>query len=375
MSHYTVMVCLPGDTEKVDEALARVLAPYDENMTVEPRRDYEEGGPEDHWFVSSIRRNAEHHRSGTGLKPYEPDGFFSYSSSASKKTHDEQRAEFAEWAALEPSLDSPVSWPVVAKLVNEKYEYTERDEDGDLNREMLHVDEDGRAYTWTTYNPDSKWDYWRIGGRWRNYFISTVQVKTGPDWEDGKALIRSSKGWDSPEGGDMTPDGFIRCDGGPKRLLNFEAMRARAGAEADERYGRYEQLVAQHGTAQPWSHFYGLVEVGDLDMDTARAQYRGQPLIMAHNALPYEDQLTGMGCLVDEFFLPCKEYVLAARNGAVPCYATVTLSGEWTAPGRMGWWGVSSDERGEREAYHVAMNKYLDELKPDTVLVVVDCHI
>lgn len=363
MTHYTVMVCLPGTVTDIDAAISLAMAPYDENMTVEPRRDYEEGTPEDHWFVSSIRRNAEHLREGTGVKPYDPDGFFSYSSDRSKKTPDEQRAEFAEWAALEAQLDNPVTWPTVAKLHNERYDHQERDEDGDLNREMLHVDEDGRAYTWTTYNPDSKWDYWRIGGRWSGYFIAKVMA---PE------LLQPEQHWDGPRVAEL---GRTNCDGGPKRLLDFEAKREAAGIEADERYSRYEKLVSEHGTAKPWSHFYGLVEVKALDWDAARAQYGEQPLIFAHRQLPYEEQLTGMGCIVDEFFLPRVEYILAARAGAMPAYATLTLSGEWAAPGRMGWWGASSDERGDREAYHVAMNKYLDELKPDTLLVVLDAHI
>jgi hypothetical protein len=367
MSHYTVMVCLPGTVTDLDAALSLAMAPYDENMTVEPRKDYEEGGPEDYWFVSSIRRNAEHLRDGTGLKRYEPNGFFSYSSEASKKTHDEQRAEFAEWAALEPLLDNPVTWPTVAKMHNEKYDHTERTEDGDLDRETLHVDEDGRAYTWTTYNPDSKWDYWRIGGRWGGYFIHKPDAGR---WD----LVRGERGWDSPDG--SRHPGYPTCDGGAREVLDFEAMREQAGIEADERYSKYEKLVSEHGTAKPWSHFYGLAEAKALGWDEARKQYGEQPLILAHRQLPYEEQLTGMGrCIVDEFFLLRVEYILAARAGAVPAYATVTLSGEWAAPGRMGWWGASSDERGDREAYHVAMNKYLDELKPDTVLVVLDCHI
>lgn len=374
MSHYTVMVCLPGTVTDIDAAISLAMAPYDENMTVEPRRDYEEGGPEDHWFVSSIRRNAEHLREGTGVKPYDPDGFFSYSSDRSKKTPDEQRAEFAEWAALEPQLDNPVTWPTVAKLHNERYDHEERDEDGDLNREMLHVDDDGRAYTWTTYNPESKWDWYQIGGRWSEYFIASAVVMSEATDVDYNRLVFGERAYGLPKDFQRHP-GRVGCDGGPKFLLDFEALREKAGVEADERYSRYEKLVSEHGTAKPWSHFYGLAEVTALDWEAARAQYGEQPLIFAHRQLPYEEQLTGMGCIVDEFFLPRVEYILAARAGAVPAYATLTLSGEWAAPGRMGWWGASSDERGDREAYHVAMNKYLDELKPDTLLVVLDAHI
>jgi hypothetical protein len=36
---------------------------------------------------------------------------------------------------------------------------------------------------------------------------------------------------------------------------------------------------------------------------------------------------------------------------------------------------MSSDGPGEREGYQIAVSKYLQELHPDTWLVVIDCHI
>ncbi|MFI5496617.1 hypothetical protein [Actinoplanes sp. NPDC051859] len=40
----------------------------------------------------------------------------------------------------------------------------------------------------------------------------------------------------------------------------------------------------------------------------------------------------------------------------------------------MGWFGLSSDGTGERDAYHAEVNSYLDRLHDDDTIVVLDCH-
>lgn len=58
MSHFPVLVCLPGDTspEKLEEVLGDVMEPWNEHREVEPYRSFEEGSPDDFWWVSSVRR-------------------------------------------------------------------------------------------------------------------------------------------------------------------------------------------------------------------------------------------------------------------------------------------------------------------------------
>jgi hypothetical protein len=531
MSHFSVLVCVPGDTDlsQLEDVMADILAPYDEGRRVEPYRDYEEGSPEDYWWVSSVRRGAEHHRDGTGLKPHNPNMIGSFSTAETRRTPDEQRAEFAEDARWAERLGMHPDWETVVRLYNEKYhpgnELAAAGDTGDSER--LHYEpESGRAYTWSTYNPEtygmvccpggegrkedqptwdevlrvlrgneasggvspgeanprqavrvlqdlhagtqsstnagaaqamapstdlrnhargvrpalvgtgrsvrdlsggaagstvagtgpgddsrggplssdgrgegpvvcpvqqhswdgqgrhilancgnplphephqrasgllggSKWDYWRIGGRWGGYFPVKVE---------GPGLVYGANSWDSPK---ETPDG-PRCDGGPIRLLDFEAMREDAATKAHDRYDRWEKVCADTPPAKSWSHFIGLVEVKEIDINTARRQYHEQPRIVAAKKADL-DQWDG--CVVDEFLSDRDEYVAAARRAAVPGYALVTLDREWVAPGRMGWFGMSSDEPGERGGYHIAVNTYLDQLDPGTLLVAVDCHI
>ena len=379
MSHFSVIVCLPGDTDltKLEETLSDVMEPWDESRDVEPYRSYEDGAAEEHWWVEAVRDGAAHHHAGTldecdrkSVRYGQPE-----------KTDAELRAEYADDARWAEQLgDAPTTWERVAAAYNEKWGYGSAlatagdDSDSDT---LFHDPESGRAYRMSTYNPESKWDYWSIGGRWSGYFI----VKDEPYFELDKAgnpkriLVVGDQAWDSPK--ESRHPGRNVCDGGPISKLDLDAMRDVEATQALDRYDRYEALVAQHGPAKAWSHFTGLVDVGELTIDEARRQYRDQPLIAAVNALNRTDQwLVGWGtCPVEEFLPPREEYAAEARRGAVPGYALVTLGREWVAPGRMGWFGMSSDGPGERSGYHHAVNTYLDQLDPATVLVVLDCHI
>lgn len=380
MSHFTVTVCLPEqrDTEKVEERLHDILAPWDENVSVAPHKNFEDGGAEDYWWVRAVRRGAEHHRNGTGVKPHYPDdphGFKHYGSS--KYPEDVQRAEFADDAQWAEKLGEHPTWETVVRLYNEKYHpdnalairgQVESDEPDD----RLHFDEEaGRAYTWSIYNPESKWDWWVIGGRWRN----SLHAKPGVQ---ASALILSDPHYTerylkpSDEVQKWADNKGLRCDGGPKGLLDFESMRAEAEVKAHCEFDRWLRVTEGTPHAHPWSHFYGLFQLGELTIDGAREKYRAQSRVQALDA---DEDLRWRDNAIEEFGLGREEYVATARRDAVPGYALITLDRQWMAPGRMGWFGASSDGPGEREAYKVMANKYLDELADDILIVQIDCHI
>lgn len=64
------------------------------------------------------------------------------------------------------------------------------------------VDDQG-LYYWTTYNPDSKWDWWSIGGRWDGVWTDDEESGLGnvlrvsdlpPRWET-YAIVDKAGGW------------------------------------------------------------------------------------------------------------------------------------------------------------------------------------
>lgn len=376
MSHFTVMVCLDkgvdlsrdekGDRPALTFALDQVLHRFDENRSVESYRVPFDGGIDDFYWVRRAREDRDHYVHGTGLKDYKR-GFRGWSNTVSGKTHDEQRAEQLEWKQWADLLDNirehtgQLTWMDVIS----NYEVWRKRQPYPENEEEYFVDEEtGRPYQLSNYNPQSKWDWWTIGGRWAGKF----HVKEPFEMED---VLFADKGhWSAPSYDDW--DG--RIDGGRIKYVDLERSRVEAGEKALARHRKYHAIREEHGEGyRPWSHFTGRVEAEEITIEEARIAYREQPLKKALNEV--EEFRFWWGDLDDEMGIDEDEYVATARNGAVTCYSMVTKAGVWMEPGKMGWFGVSSDTPQSREAYNVEANTYLNSLDPDDVIVVIDCHI
>lgn len=369
MSHFSVLICLPASTplDKLEDEIGRRMERWNENRDVEPYRDYEEGGPEDYWWVGAMRNGAQKHRDSAPSQVRYDEMFKWWSLGGSRHfTTEAEAREFertdrerdAHWAE---QLGEHPTWETVAKLYNECYGHgKELATEGDASdSETLHYDpESGRAYTMSTRNPESMWDYWRIGGRWGDYFLAK---------SFGPGLITGKRGWDSPE-----PKLGVRADGGPKRLLDFDGMRDEAEAQANDLFDKWDAVCNGTPAAQSWQDIASLAKLGEITWDEARRRYNSQPRIEAAKRV----RLGDWDCPVERFMSGRDEFVAEQRRAAVPGYALVTLDEEWVAPGRMGWFGMSSDAPGERSGYRSAVNAYLnDKVADDDFLVVLDCHI
>lgn len=396
MTHFTVTVCVPDDdeleTKGIEERVAEILAPYDEKRDdIEPWKHFEDCSPSEFWWPRSIMRVAKYHHDGTvserevrrvaeanmpitqryGRTRREPN------ETELRDAEVQVRAENTENAKWAERLGDNPTWETVVDLYNEKYHPDNAlaipgsVAPGEIDTERMHYDEEtGRAYTWSRSNPKGYWDWYVIGGRWQGRLIATL------DANPRLLVFGSGSESDGDDGAPrMTKDGALRCDGGPRTMLDFDAMRDRDATAAAERYDNYLALVENYGTAKGWSHFRALVEATEITWDEARRQYRQQDLIVAHDAIPYENQIVGLvGCIVDEFLTDRDTYIQNARDAAVPGYAMIDLDGRWQAPGKMGWFGVSSEPDGERDAYQTLASRYLDELPANSWVVQVDCH-
>lgn len=377
MSHYSVLVALPPDTEvaDLDEVLTEVMAPWEEDLRVAPWKDYEQGNPADFWWVKSVRGNAASH---VRLREVGPEAFVTERLADARMSRAgteryvaglaetvQEWAEDVRWA--ERLGPDPLTWERVVALYNEHYGHDTAlvrvDDDSD-SETMYYDPEEERAYTWTTRNPDAKWDYWRIGGRWgQGYFIAREAVA---------GQLTAERGWDSPPARTAVVD-RLRVDGGPRGSLDFEAMRDEAARERLVEYDRWQEIVAEHGAPPAWADLISLVNLGELHIDDARKRYQTHPAIEAARGAELTDVFGPDP--EQEYGTTREEFERQARLAAVPGYALVTVERRWVAPGQMGWFGMSSDEPGEREGYHIAANRYLDDLHKDAFVVVLDCHI
>ena len=314
MSHFPVLVVLrPTDPANVKDALTEALAPFDENLDVDPYREYIENWQDDYeralkWYTDNPKD-----------KP----------------------------AGLD-ELD-------VAAVLSAFKGETVREESKDDSAVVLF-------YRESTYNPKSKWDWWVIGGRWLGYFA----VK--PDHHGDPRLIAGRPGTFDNKG---EPG---RVDGGPRGLLDYDALRRVKATEAGAVYDRWTALVDGLPEARPWSEFVDRYQ-GDKEgypIEQARADYGRQPRVRA--ALASED-FRWRDDVIAEFAVDRETYMRCATEAAVPGFALLDLEGRWLEPGRMGWFGMSTDTEDSRLVYNARANAYLDGLPDDAWVIAVDCHI
>lgn len=316
MSHSCIIVCLPSSvtSETVEEALYNALAPFDENKEVEPYRSYEEDEAKDHWFASSMKKSGA-------------------------------------WDG-----ESILKWSALAVAYNEQY--------GD-NGSPIRIDaENGRAYTMSTYNHKSRWDYWRIGGRWADRFV------IAKDALDRDTIVAEKRAWELKG----EPKAIGRCDGGRKRALDFDAQRIAAENREASTWHQLQALVGHLPEAQTWSQFIKRIDAKEITVEEARVLYRQQPRVAAADA---DKEFRGyiFGCVVEDAARSLDDVRAEARNSTIPAFALLDLDGNWHEKGRMGWFGCSSETDESTAEYRKRANEYLDALDPEAWVITVDVHI
>jgi hypothetical protein len=316
VSHFSVVVCI-DDPAKLDAT----LAPFDENLEVEPYRDYEKGAPAKFWAVDSLRKHE-------GLNPD----------------------------------DATLTWAEVADAHNRRYapSYVEA---GLLRPEQespLLVDDSGRAYSMSTRNPQAKWDWWSVGGQWAGYFVAGKGARA--------RVLKPQRNHRSADVIDAD-----RCDGGQKRDLDLEALRERKARDEMKRLAEWRTVTEGTPKALSWASFRDQVsdETG-YTIDRAREEYHSQPRVQAirQTDFSWDDDP-----IAEYDGQPSALLIEKAKARAVPGYAVIALDGHWIAPGEMGWFGMSTETESEQIGYWEAANAYIESLPGDAYLIVVDCHI
>ncbi len=182
----------------------------------------------------------------------------------------------------------------------------------------------GRYGYWT--NPNSKWDWFQIGGRWAGFF----KLKAG------KTGVIGKKSW-ANEGKEIEKD---RADQAMKNDIDFYSMREENFEKASQRYDDFEAL---------------------MKTDPKKAKSEAYFTFGVHN--------TNNG---DDFVPETRaQYLKRVTN---PTTFAVLKDGKWYQKGEMGWWAIVSNEKGP-EKWDEEFYKLIDELPDDTLLTVVDAHI
>ena len=217
-------------------------------------------------------------------------------------------------------------------------------------------DANGIWQAYSTYNPNSKWDWYELGGRWSGEFIILK-----PDATSG---IYGSTGL-----GDRAPgiDAALKID------IDFDAIRKKY---EDEGHKYYQEIVGKCGGTipkldLPWENIRDGAQYKNLTIDEKRALYHAQQSVIqweeaGFNKEFYGPQLEDFQCTENEYVQRC------VANSFVP-YAFV-INGEWYGRGDMGWWGVSSNEL-PQEVWENKVWEMVKTLPDDAFISFYDCHI
>lgn len=232
-------------------------------------------------------------------------------------------AEYVEYSIGEQDIVGPGEEPNLEG--SGKYGYVRVDAEGEVVQIVKRT------------NPNDRWDWWTIGGRWRGFFPAK-------------------------------PDGHKR-DQLRVSQVDFDAARDNAEDEAVALFSRWERLVAEHGRAKSWGE---CLADHPGDIDAARDAYNSQPLVRVVKT----DEGMGfrMGCWVTDLGYDREAYVTKQRNAALVPYAIV-YKGKWTARGEPGWWVASSVDTVSEAEWCEQVARLYDDLPPDTLLTLVDCHV
>jgi hypothetical protein len=184
-------------------------------------------------------------------------------------------------------------------------------------------------------NPNRKWDWWTIGGRWAGAIF----------WE---AMA--------------TPD-FVamRCSDMDSVLVgevDFGCLRERSAGRAMREWDNWFGYAKWYIRGCPLSY--------EKTREIARA-------IDANFYYFYYDAVPG--AYDAKWFVPMgltrKQHVQAAYDKSLT-FAFVDMEGNWVEQGNMGWWACVTNEDDNYDAKFWA---FIESLSPEQRLYVVDCHI
>ncbi len=286
MSHFSVAVF-----HREDQDVEDLLAPYDEGIVVAPYIKYTR-----EQAIAKVRKEIEDYKNGLYAE------YLANPEKYEKNCSNESHLKY-----LREDFPKKLNW-----TDDECYEDVARwydDED---------MDEDGNIYS--TYNPNSKWDWYSIGGR----FPGMLKSKNG-EHGDGSAFNANP-----------------RVDG------EFDSAR-----------------------------------VGDIDfsmdMDAYNKAIRYWEVVVEKQPLRNdEDKNDFVSWYRDGYY---KEYYNDKETYAKVCascstYAVITPNGRWHQKGDMGWFGMSSETADESLDWDLHYKeRFIDTADPDWILTIVDCHI
>ena len=275
MSHYTVMVITSnGDYESA-------LAPFDENLDVEPyiRKTKQE-------IIEQLKQR--------------------------KQQYDEEIAKGGTDNWFKENYIDTVNWNNDESIYSAYRNVNDEDEE---------FDEEGNELS--TYNPQAKWDWYSLGGRWKG----TLKLKEG-----AKVIKESDTSW-------CNSDEEIK-----KGYTDFAQVK---DVDFSPNYKDIE-------------HYRRFWEI-NVEGSPLRKNEKKEDFCSFWNAKYYLEKFGNVDNYIED-------------NCNITTYAILN-HGEWIEPGEMGWWGCSGATQDGYSVYRQVYKDIIKNLNPEDYIAIVDCHI
>lgn len=208
--------------------------------------------------------------------------------------------------------------------------------------------EDGKFYKKT--NPNAKWDWYQLGGRWSGFF-KLKDGRQGNAGEHSGLLTEQCK-----------PGYADQC---LKKDIDFTFMKEKAKEKATKSYFLAQSVINEE-SYEKWSSVLKRFE----NIDDARNFYNSQEVVKRWNK---NRGTFGFFSNPEDFDISKEEFIKSKVNTCLTTYAFIKED-NWVARGEMGWFGLSKDEF-SKEDWDEKFLKMLEELPEDTMLSIYDCHI
>lgn len=199
-------------------------------------------------------------------------------------------------------------------------------------------------------NPNAKWDWYVVGGRWTGYF-KPKSSDVGTLGQPGSFNNKPRDGWVD----------IIKI-----KDIDIKAMQDSAVKEANEVYDTLDEIL-QGRPIPSWNTIRE--KHGVENIDAARAEYNSLEVVQDLNKAKFYF----WGNLEETFGPNRQAYVESCKNAVMVPYAVVK-DGQWYQKGEMGWFGMSSDEMSQDE-WNQQFWEMINSLDPETTLTLIDCHI
>ena len=240
------------------------------------------------------------------------------------------------------------------KLIGTQVEIEMMEYRHDLDGKEM-VDESGQKYFWSTHNPDAKWDYWVIGGRWRG-LLKLKQDRQGnigasdiPEhYQEGRKALEKILAEQMPgaviSGHDeftLPPDGF--CD--QARFGDIDWVSMNDNPEKRETFGFI---------------WYGLM------------------LPEKERPEKFERCFPGWCRFDSDHYIECygSEQKFIDSNVIFSTSSVLTADGQWHEPEPGRFMHLRHECREDWEKWESGFwDRFLKDLPDDTLITVADCHI